>query len=254
MIQPGRDQGALCVHKAQQGVIARGGWRFGLVALLVLALVSACTRDAAEPPASPAAGMAPSDPAAERSTPAAFRHVLVMGDSLSAAYNLAAEQGWVALLDARMRQDAPGYRMVNASISGETSAGGASRIEAALTEHRPTLVVIELGANDGLRGLPLDATRANLERMVRAAKASGADVLLVGMRLPPNYGPDYTEDFAALFGEIAAAEGVTHLPFLLEPIARDAGAFQADGLHPTAEAQVLIADHVWSRLRPMLAD
>ncbi|GAB3737528.1 hypothetical protein GCM10028794_19510 [Silanimonas algicola] len=182
------------------------------------------------------------------------RTVLVMGDSLSAAYNLAAEQGWVALLDARLRIEAPGFRMVNASISGETTAGGASRIDAALAEHRPSLVVIELGANDGLRGLPLEESRANLERMVRASKASGAEVLVVGMRLPPNYGPDYTEAFFAMFGEIAQAEGASHLPFLLEPIAFDEASFQSDRLHPTAEAQPVLADHVWRTLGPMLAD
>lgn len=182
------------------------------------------------------------------------RNVLVMGDSLSAAYNLAAEQGWVALLDARLRTDAPGFRMVNASISGETTAGGASRIDAALAEHRPALVVIELGANDGLRGLPLEESRANLERMVRASKAAGAEVLVVGMRLPPNYGPDYTEGFFGMFGQIAQAEGVANLPFLLEPIAFDEAAFQRDRLHPTAEAQPVLADHVWAALGPMLAD
>lgn len=200
---------------------------------------------------------APAAAAAEASAPEAaaeVRNVLVMGDSLSAAYNLAAEQGWVALLDARLREEAPGFRMVNASISGETTAGGASRIDAALAEHRPALVVIELGANDGLRGLPLEDTRANLERMVRASKTAGAEVLVVGMRLPPNYGPEYTERFHAQFGEIAQAEGVAHLPFLLEPIAFDEDAFQADRLHPTAEAQPVLADHVWTTLGPMLAD
>jgi len=182
------------------------------------------------------------------------RTVLVMGDSLSAAYNLAAEQGWVALLDERLRTEAPGFRMVNASISGETTAGGASRIDAALAEHQPSLVVIELGANDGLRGLPLEDTRANLERMVRASKAAGAEVLVVGMQLPPNYGPDYTEAFFSMFGEIAKAEGTAHLPFLLEPIAFDEAAFQSDRLHPTAEAQPVLANHVWTALQPMLAD
>ena len=186
--------------------------------------------------------------------PSETRTVLVMGDSLSAAYNLAAEQGWVALLDTRLRTEAPGFRMVNASISGETTAGGASRIDAALAEHRPSLVIIELGANDGLRGLPLEESRANLERMVRASKAAGAEVLVVGMRLPPNYGPDYSEGFFAMFGEIAEAEGVAHLPFLLEPIAFDESAFQADRLHPTAEAQPILAEHVWTALGPMLAD
>ena len=183
----------------------------------------------------------------------ATRNVLVLGDSLSAAYNLAAEQGWVALLDARMREQGTGFRMVNASISGETTAGGASRIDAALAEHRPAIVVIALGANDGLRGLPLEETRANLERMVRASEAAGAEVLLMGMRLPPNYGPEYTENFFAMFGEIAGSEGTAHLPFLLEPIAFDDQAFQADRLHPTAEAQPVLADHVWAELAPLLA-
>ena len=183
---------------------------------------------------------------------ASTRNVLVLGDSLSAAYNLAAEQGWVALLDARMRERTPGFRMVNASISGETTAGGASRIDSALAEHQPAIVVIALGANDGLRGLPLEETRANLERMVRASEAAGAEVLLMGMRLPPNYGPDYTENFFAMFGEIAGAEGTAHLPFLLEPIAFDDKAFQADRLHPTAEAQPVLADHVWASLAPLL--
>lgn len=208
-------------------------------------------------PASAALAPAPAPPASTAEGAVATteaRSVLVMGDSLSAAYNLASEQGWVALLDTRLRTEAPGFRMVNASISGETTAGGASRIDAALAEHRPALVVIELGANDGLRGLPLEESRANLERMVKASKASGAEVLVVGMRLPPNYGPDYTEGFFAMFGEIAQAEGAAHLPFLLEPIAFDEAAFQGDRLHPTAEAQPVLADHVWAALGPMLAD
>lgn len=214
-------------------------------------VLAACSP--AEEASAPATGAAAS-PATVAVEPApAARAVLVMGDSLSAAYNLAAEEGWVALLDARMRTAHPGFRMVNASISGETSAGGASRIDAALAEHRPALVVVALGANDGLRGLPLEQTRANLERMVGAAKASGSAVLMVGMRLPPNYGLDYTERFHAMFGEIANASNTAYLPFLLEPIALDDAAFQADRLHPTAAAQPAIADHVWSRLEPMLS-
>jgi acyl-CoA thioesterase-1 len=181
------------------------------------------------------------------------RVVLVFGDSLSAAYNLAPEQGWVALLDARLAAEGWPYRMVNASISGETSAGGASRIEAALAEHRPALVVLGLGANDGLRGLPLEETERNLSRMAAAADRAGARVLVVGMRLPPNYGPEYTERFFALFGEVARRHGAAHLPFLLEPIALDDDAFQPDRLHPTAEAQPRIAAHVWPALRPLLA-
>lgn len=195
---------------------------------------------------------APSSPVSGEAPRADLRNVLVFGDSLSAAYNLPVEQGWVALLDARMRTETPGFRMINAAISGETSAGGASRIDAALAQHRPSVVLIGLGANDGLRGLPLEETRINLERLVRAAEASGAQVLVMGMRLPPNYGKEYTGRFFAMFGEIATNEGTAYLPFLLEPIAFDDSAFQDDRLHPTAAAQPKIADHVWTVLAPML--
>lgn len=241
---------------AERGVTGRAAAAMvrSLLLGLVLALLTACGGNAdaggttATTTATDEVGPALPPP---RDTPPR-RAVLVMGDSLSAAYNLAAEQGWVALLDARLAREGRPWRMVNASISGETSAGGASRIEAALAEHRPGLVLIELGANDGLRGLPLEATRANLEAMVRAAKAAGAGVLVIGMRLPPNYGPEYTEAFFALFGELARAEGVAYLPFLLEPIAFDDSAFQPDRLHPTAEAQPHIAAHVWAALEPLL--
>lgn len=247
---------ALWARVPQQGVTAL---KLGMVAL-ALALLAGCAAgdggtagSAVEAPAHAAAD-APATPVGAPDAPAATRNVLVFGDSLSAAYNLAAEQGWVALLDARLRNEAPAYRMVNASISGETSAGGASRIEAAVAQHRPAVVVIELGANDGLRGLPLERTRANLERMVEVAQGAGASVLVVGMRLPPNYGPDYTEGFFAMFGEVARARGAAHLPFLLEPIALDETAFQPDRLHPTADAQPKIADHVWTALAPLLDD
>jgi acyl-CoA thioesterase-1 len=219
-----------------------------------LALLTSCGSSAGNAGETDAAsGVTPSPEAAAPAAAGDRPHaVLVMGDSLSAAYNLAAEQGWVALLDARLAREGRPWRMVNASISGETSAGGAARIAAALAEHRPRLVLIELGANDGLRGLPLEATRANLEAMVRAARAAGARVLVIGMRLPPNYGSEYTEAFFALFGELAKAEGVAHLPFLLEPIAFDENAFQPDRLHPTADAQPRIAEHVWTALAPLL--
>lgn len=180
------------------------------------------------------------------------RTVLVMGDSLSAAYNLAPEQGWVALLDRRLASEHPGWRVVNASISGETTAGGASRIAAELARHSPAIVVIELGANDGLRGLPLEQTRANLERMITAAGEAGARVLLIGMRLPPNYGPQYTEGFERNYVELAQAHGTGLLPFLLEPIAMEREAFQADNLHPVAEAQPRLLEHVWPALEPLL--
>lgn len=183
---------------------------------------------------------------------AAERTVLVMGDSLSAAYGLAPEQGWVALLAERLRREAPAWQVANASISGETTAGGASRIAGELKRHQPDVVVIELGANDGLRGLDLAQTRANLERMVTAAKDAGARVLLLGMRIPPNYGPDYTQGFERNYTALAEEHDVALLPFLLEPIATDRDAFQPDNLHPVAEAQPKLRDHVWPALAPLL--
>jgi acyl-CoA thioesterase-1 len=180
------------------------------------------------------------------------RTVLVMGDSLSAAYGLSASQGWVALTADRITKARPGWRVVNASISGETTAGGAARIAAELKRTRPAVVVIELGANDGLRGLPLAQTRANLERMVKLSQASGAKVLLIGMRMPPNLGRDYTQGFERNFSELAKLHKTAFLPFLLEPIALDRANFQADNLHPVATAQPKLRDHVWKSLAPLL--
>ncbi|ATB32638.1 arylesterase [Melittangium boletus] len=180
------------------------------------------------------------------------RTVLVMGDSLSAAYGLAPEEGWVALTAARMAREYPGWRVVNASVSGETTAGGAARIEGELTRNRPEVVIIELGGNDGLRGLPLKQTRANLEKMVSAARAVGARVLLVGMRMPPNLGKAYTEGFAANFRTVAETHQVSLLPFLLEPIAMDRASFQPDNIHPVAAAQPKLSDHVWPALAALL--
>lgn len=182
---------------------------------------------------------------------ASERTLLVMGDSLSAAYGLSAQEGWVALLADRLQQQARGWCVVNASISGETTAGGANRIAHDLETHRPDLVIIELGANDGLRGLPLEHIRANLVRMIEASQAAGANVLLVGMRLPPNYG-SYAERFFALFGELASEHGTAYLPFLLEPIATEREAFLDDNLHPTGEAQPRLLAHVWAALQPLL--
>ena len=190
--------------------------------------------------------------AAQAPAAAAPRTVLVMGDSLSAAYGLSAAQGWVALTAEQVKRTRPGWRVVNASISGETTAGGASRIAAELQRHRPAIVVIELGANDGLRGLSLAQTRANLDRMIQAARKSGARVMLIGMRIPPNYGPDYTRGFEANFKALADQYKLPLLPFLLEPVARDRANFQADNLHPVATAQPKIRDHVWSVLAPLL--
>lgn len=190
--------------------------------------------------------------AATLASAAPAQRLLVVGDSLSSAYGLRTAQGWVALTAQRMQRTHPGWQVVNASISGETSAGGAARFERELARSRPAVVVIALGANDGLRGLSPAQTRANLERMLRAATAAKAKVLLVGMRLPPNYGPAYTRDFERVFVELANRHRARLLPFLLAPIAMERSAFQADNLHPTAAAQPKLRDHVWTALEPLL--
>ncbi|MEH6418124.1 arylesterase [Pseudomonas sp. CGJS7] len=182
----------------------------------------------------------------------AARTVLFMGDSLSAGYGLAASQGWVSLTAERIAKTQPGWRVVNASISGETTAGGASRIAGELQRNRPAVVVIELGANDGLRGLQLAQSRANLQRMIQAAQAAKAQVLLIGMRMPPNLGKEYTDGFERNYRELSQQYRTQLLPFLLEPIALDRTAFQADNLHPIASAQPKLRDHVWTKLGPML--
>jgi acyl-CoA thioesterase I len=189
---------------------------------------------------------------APRPTPGTPPTVLVMGDSLSAGYGLSAEQGWVALLARRVDSDKPGWRVVNASISGETTAGGSSRIVREVLRVKPAVVVIELGANDGLRGLPLREMRHNLARMIGASQYVGAKVLLVGMRIPPNYGADYASGFERVYRDLAAHFDVALLPFLLEPIAADRDNFQDDNLHPVAGAQPALRDHVWKSLSPLL--
>ena len=189
-------------------------------------------------------------PAAQADTPP--RTVLVVGDSLSAGYGLSATQGWVPLTALRLRVTHPDWQLVNASISGDTSAGGASRIAAALNRSRPAVVVIELGANDGLRGLSLAQTRENLGKIIRSAQAATAKVLLVGMRLPPNFGPEYTREFARNYVELSTRYHTALLPFLLEPIAADRNAFQPDAMHPNAAAQPKLRDHVWRALEPLL--
>jgi acyl-CoA thioesterase I len=183
---------------------------------------------------------------------AADRVLLVMGDSLSAAYGLRTEQGWVHLLDQRLREQDSGWRVVNASISGETTAGGVSRVFQEIARHRPDAILIALGANDGLRGLPLDAARANLQRMIDAGQNAGAEVLLVGIQIPPNYGPDYTRMFRDMYQHLAQANDVPLLPFLLEPIATEREAFLPDQLHPAASAQPRLLEHVWPALTPVL--
>jgi acyl-CoA thioesterase-1 len=178
--------------------------------------------------------------------------LLVYGDSLSAGYGIRPEEGWVALLARRIESEAYGYRLVNASVSGATTTDGVARLPHVLATHHPAIVVLELGANDGLRGLAPAAMRANLETMLRACRAAGARVLLVGMRIPENYGPEYTARFSGTFAALASAERLPFVPFLLEKVGADERNFQADGLHPVAAAQPAIVDTVWPVLRELL--
>ena len=183
---------------------------------------------------------------------ASDRTILVLGDSLSAAYGLRSEQGWVALLQKRLQETGYAYEVVNASISGETTAGGLQRLPRALELHRPGILVLELGANDGLRALPLAKTRENLEKMLALAKESHARVLLVGMRIPPNYGPRYTSDFAQMYHDIASLDDLPLVPFLLQSVALDPDKMQGDGLHPNASGEPAVLDTLWPQLEPLL--
>ncbi len=179
--------------------------------------------------------------------------ILVFGDSLSAGFGLRnQDEAWASLLQKRLDTSGYRYTVVNASVSGETTAGGRTRLPAALAQHKPAIVILELGANDGLRGLPLKPMQENLSEMVRLAKKSGAKVVVVGMRLPPNYGPDYTEKFRNTFADVAKAEGTPLVPFLMEGFAQTNTYFQADGLHPTAAAQPRVLDNIWPALKPLL--
>lgn len=183
---------------------------------------------------------------------AAQRTVLVFGDSLSAAYGLTPQQGWVHLLGERIaRVDLP-WKVVNASISGETTSGGLRRLPEDLKRHRPAAVVIELGANDALRGQPVAAIRDNLERMIRMVRAAQAEPVLVGIMIPPNYGIDYANEFRDLYGSLAKKHRVALVPFLLAGVAEKRDYFQPDQLHPTAAAQPVILDNVWPTLEPLL--
>lgn len=178
--------------------------------------------------------------------------ILVWGDSLSAGYQLRIEQAWPTLLQTRLSDEGFPHRVVNASVSGETTSGGLTRLPAALAEHQPDLFILELGANDGLRGLQPRLMAENLETMIRAAREAGARVLLVGMRMPPNYGPTFSRRFEQAFQDVAQSNEVPLLPFLLEGFAERPEMFLADGIHPNAEAQYIILDTVWEYLLPML--
>ncbi len=178
--------------------------------------------------------------------------ILVYGDSLSAAYGLPQNAGWPTLLQARLQRERMDYTVTNASISGETTSGGAARIAAALKAHKPGVIIVALGANDGLRGLPPQQMRANLAKILSASRRAGARVLLVGMRMPPNYGETYTRQFAQVYADLARKYNTAFAPFLLEGMADRRELFQADDMHPTAAAQPLLLQNVWKALEPML--
>lgn len=178
--------------------------------------------------------------------------IVIVGDSLSAAYGMELSESWPSLLQQRVDQNGHAYRVFNSSITGETTQGGLTRLPRLLEQHQPAIVIVELGGNDGLRGLPLEVTRGNLSSMIEQSRAAGARVILAEMRLPPNYGQTYTEKFNGTFTELAEQHGIVLLPFLLQEIALEPGMMQEDGIHPTANAQPLILEQVWSALEPLL--
>jgi acyl-CoA thioesterase-1 len=182
----------------------------------------------------------------------AARTIMVFGDSLSAAYGLSSDQGWVSLLARRLAQSGLPWQVANASISGETTAGGMRRLAEDMKRHKPAIVLIELGANDALRGQPVGAIRANLVRMIRQVRQAHAQPVLVGLMIPPNYGIDYAREFREMYPGVARQERVPLVPFLLAGVADNPDLFQADQLHPTAAAQPRIVDNVWSALEPLL--
>lgn len=179
--------------------------------------------------------------------------LLVMGDSLSAAYGIPVQSGWVSLLEKRLQQNNANWQVVNASISGETTSGGLTRFKPLLESHKPALVIIELGANDGLRGLPLEDMKRNLNTMIEQAKGSGANVLLLGMKLPPNYGVKFTARFEKVYTDLVAEQSVAFLPFFLDGVAGHPELTQADGLHPVAAAQPQILENIWPLLDKTMA-
>ena len=179
--------------------------------------------------------------------------ILVFGDSLSAGFGLSSvDVGWVKLLQGRLQREGYGYQVINASVSGETTAGGLARLPRALSVHHPALVILELGANDGLRGLPVATMRTNLAQLVSLSRAEGAAVLLVGMRMPPNYGAAYTEPFHAAFGELARHQHLALVDFLLQDVALVPGLMQADNFHPNEKGQPYLLQAVWPALQPLL--
>ncbi len=179
--------------------------------------------------------------------------ILVFGDSISAGYGLTrVEEGWVELLRTRLKSEGYGYQVVNASVSGETTAGGLARLPRALELHHPKIVILELGGNDGLRALPVPQMRSNFQQMINLSTASGAKILILGMRIPPNYGPQYTSQFEAVYGDLARADKLPLVPFLMDHIALQPKLMQSDDIHPNEDGQPVLLDNVWPVLRPML--
>ena len=178
--------------------------------------------------------------------------ILVFGDTISAAYGIRVEEGWVSLLQKKLASQGYGYRVVNASVSGETTGGGLARLPRALEQHRPAILILELGGNDALRGLPLADVRSNLDGIIRKSQAAGARVVLAGMRMPPNYGPRYSQEFQTIYSDLSREHRVPLIPFVLEDVALDASLMQADGLHPNAQAQPKLLNEIWPRLEPLL--
>ena len=182
----------------------------------------------------------------------AQRTIVVLGDSLSAGYGIKVEQGWVRLLEQRLASEGYGYRVVNASVSGETTQGGLARLPRALETHKPAIVIVELGGNDGLRGLQLAASRDNLSKIIEKARAAKAQVLLVGMMIPPNYGPRYTQEFRDIYTGLASRHSIPLVPFLLDKVALNSEFMQADGIHANAKGQPRMLENVWPVLKPLL--
>jgi len=249
----GQARGSVAGGPAQARAPGRAGTPRGItagrVSRRVWLLVAALSGSLLLPAQARAGAVAASVPSASGPV------LLVLGDSLSAEYGLARGTGWVALLGQRMAQQAPGWQVVNASISGDTTAGGRTRLGPLLAQHHPRAVVIELGGNDALRGLPLAASRDNLDAMVAAAQAAGARVMIAGIQVPPNFGRSYTQEFAGMFAGVAKARKTALLPFLLAGVADRPDAddwFQADRIHPLAKAHPLILDQVWPVLAPLL--
>jgi acyl-CoA thioesterase-1 len=183
---------------------------------------------------------------------ATSRTIVVLGDSLSAGYGITVQQGWVNLLAQRLASEGYGYKVVNASVTGETTLGGVSRLPRVLELHKPEIVIVELGGNDGLRGLPLANSRENLQRAITLARAAQAKVLLVGMMIPPNYGPRYAQEFRDIFAGLATRNSVALVPFLLDEVALKPEFMQADGIHPNAKGQPRMLENLWPRLKPLL--